>query len=653
MVETTTNATSSRPTVDGLSSGIESSKIIDAFIKAERSSTALIEKQKTLNNAKLEAVRSFNTKLLSAQLDLSSLKQSSTFSGRTATSSNTDAVSIVKSATSAAPGTYTLDVRQVAKFHQLSTAGQSSADATYNPGTISLQMGSGPATQLNFDSGGSLNDIATAINSADLGINATVINDGSSSPYRLMLKGEKTGVENTILVSGTGGFSSLLNSSNLTELSEPENAIVRIGSTLNFIDIEQASNVFSNVVPGVDFQARETATNVSITVQADTESAEKKITSFIESLNSSISYLKDNSSFDGATKAGGILIGQANLITGLNRLIQTMTGSVSGLPSSLNTLSAIGIRLDQNNGTFNVDKSLLNDKLKNDPNGVMKLFNSFGSSSNPAIQFSFLNEKTNVDSPFTVNITQPALQATLATTDLSASTTINNSNNTLTLSINNNPITVTLTNDTYTRDELAQHLQSVLNAAASSDADKVTVSLANNRLDVRSNFYGSTKTISISNASTALTALGISAQSVRGVNVAGTINGVEATGNGRVLSGAVGSASEGLSLSVTSVVPITGATITANKSMGQLLSESFSTLTDNASGTISGIDKALTTSISDQEARIKKADLLLDQRRARYTQEFLTMERLIQSFNSQGTAITNFIDALTNANSKK
>ena len=557
-------------------------------------------------------------------------------------------MTISKAGTSAIPGSYLVSIENVATAAQQSTAGQTSADAALPPGSVSLQLGSGPATQLNFSSGGSLNDIAAAINNAGIGVNASVVNDGTANPYRLVLRGEKTGLENNLLVTSTAGLNSLL--SNMTELSAPTNAKVKIGNDAHFIEVEQASNTFSSVVPGVDFVAVKPSANVNITVSADTAVAKTAITKFVDSLNTAVTYLKTNATYDPVAKSGGVLMGQSSMISGLNRLMSTVTGSVAGRPSSLNALSAIGIRLDQATGTLSVDKTTLEQKLSSDPDGVMHLFNNSGTSTNPAVQFSFLNEKTQVGGAFAVNITQAPLQAVVASTAISGTTIIDSNNNSLSLTINNHPIRVTLTNKSYTRDELAQHVNALINAAVSSQGDNVTVSVTGNRLDLRTNQYGRTQSIEVNSLSTALTTLGFSDAAVIGTDVAGTINGVAGTGNGKVLNGAAGSAAEGLSLTVTSAVPVSGVSVTVNKGMAQLVSERFGSLTNNTFGSVASADKTLSGNIDTATKSITKADALLSLRRQRLSNQFLAMEKLIAGFKSQGDAMTSFVNGLTKNN---
>jgi flagellar hook-associated protein 2 len=646
----TTNSTtgasaSTRPKVSGLVSGINSSDIIDAFINAERAGARLMENNKKLNEARQEAVRTFNTRMLSAQLDLGNLKRASTFQSRTTTSSATDKLSITTTGTTAVPGIYTLDVVAVARAHQLSTVGQASATSSYAAGTLSLQLGDAPATAITFSAGGSLNDIATAINNSDAGISASVINDGSGSPYRLVLKGSKTGSTNDILASGTGGLSGLF--TGMTTLTAASDAQVRIGSGPGAITITQASNTYTDVVPGVTFEARSEANDITLTVAAGTQATKDAITKFVESFNSAAQYLKANTGFDATTKTAGVLISQSNLVNDFSKVTRALTGTIPGAQAPYNNLAALGITINRTNGTLDIDQAKLDQVLANNAEGVRKLFMNTGISSEPSVQFSNLTEKTRLNGPFTVNITQPALQAVLSSSSLAASTVITDTNNTLDLTVNGRAVSLTLTNGTYTRSALAEHLQSSFSAVLNQTNEKLTVSLVGNQLDIRSDRYGSTQNIQVKASSTAKDALGLLAQNVSGTNVAGTINGVAGTGNGRLLNGASGSPADGLSLNVTATVPVSGVTLTASKGIGQLLGERFSAMTDNSIGSISAIDKTLSKNISEATKQITKADALLEKRRERYERQFQSMERMIAQFNSQGTAMTNFVNALT------
>jgi flagellar hook-associated protein 2 len=633
--------------VSGLISGIDSTSIINALVAADGASTQVIKSQQAIQQAKLDALHSFNTKVLSAQLDLDSLKRQSTFQARKATSSSDSALSATSASSSAVPGTYTLDVVKVAQAHQLATAGSASATAPIGTGTVSIQVGSAPATTLDFSAGGSLNDVATAINNANLGAIASVVNDGTGTPYRLVLQSTQTGTANTVLVNGTGDFNALFSS--MSTLTAPSDAKVRIGGATG-ITITQASNTFTDVVPGVSLVAKSEQNGVSITVASDSTDAQAKLTTFVNDLNTAITYFNQNSAYDPTTKQGGVLIAESSLRSQLSSIQRALTSAIPG-QSSYNNLSAIGITIDQKDGTFAIDNAKLTAAMNADPNSIMRLFTNTGTSSNSAVQFSFLSAQTKVDQPFTVNVTQAASQAVVGTTgDLADSTVIDGSNDQLALTINGSGVNLTLTHGTYSRSQIAQLLQTSINAAAPGQNQQVTVSLNGNRLDLRSTLYGSGHSLQVTSTGSAA-ALGLSTITATGTDVAGTIDGVAATGNGQVLKGAASTPADGLSLLVTATVPVSGVTVTAHKGVAQQASDIFSRLTDSSSGSLATKEASLTTNINDLDGQVTKQNKILDARRQYYQTQFTAMEKLIAQFQGQGTYITQLTNALTKSSS--
>ncbi|MEK6685709.1 MAG: flagellar filament capping protein FliD, partial [Pseudomonadota bacterium] len=101
---------------------------------------------------------------------------------------------------------------------------------------------------------------------------------------------------------------------------------------------------------------------------------------------------------------------------------------------------------------------------------------------------------------------------------------------------------VTLAAGTYTAASLAAEIQSRINGASafSSAGIKVTLSESAGVLTITSNQYGSASTVSITGGNGKSGLFGTPVETA-GVNVAGTINGVTATGSGQTLTGAAGS----------------------------------------------------------------------------------------------------------------
>ncbi len=190
--------------VQGLTSGIKSADIIDALINAARGSTALVEKRQKVFQDRQTSLRALNTTLLNAQLDASALKSPTTFASRTASSSNT-AVLNATASTTAIPGSYSVIVDRKAAAQQLATGGFASTTASLGTGTVNLQVGNGAVSTITLTSANSsLDGLAAAINAAGNGITASVVSDGSASPYRLILSGRDSGAGNNITVDASG-----------------------------------------------------------------------------------------------------------------------------------------------------------------------------------------------------------------------------------------------------------------------------------------------------------------------------------------------------------------------------------------------------------------------------------------------------------------
>jgi flagellar hook-associated protein 2 len=645
------------PTVSGLTSGINSAAIINALVAANAASDDVVEGEELTKKEQLASLTQYNTLMLSAQLDLSALQTPSTFQDWQATSSNTTAISTASAGGTAVPGTYELNVLQVAQAEQLATAGQSSETSSLGTGTVQIQVGNGPVNSLDFSAGGSLNDIATAINNANVGVIASVVNDGSSSPYRLVLQSSSTGAANTILAQGSGGLSSLF--TGMTTLTNAADAQISIGgssSGTSAITLDQASNTFTNVIPGVSITAQQQANNITVNVASNPTSAVTAITNFVNDYNSALTFFNQESAYNASTGVGGPLISDSDLRANLNSITEALTGAVPGLPSSLNNLSALGITINESDGTLDIDQSTLSAAVSANPNQVMQMFNNGATSTNNAVQFANLTDDTDVSKPFTVNITQAATQAVVGSTGpVAASTTIDDTDNALDMTINGQSVAVTLTNGTYTAAQLAQQVQTAVNAQVPDTGDDIAVSVGTNgALDLRSSYYGSNQTIQVLPSSTAASALGLSTSEAQGTDVEGTIDGVAATGQGQLLNGATGTAAAGLTLQVTASVPVSGVTVTPYKGLAEQANELFNQVTDNTTGMLSTEETAVNTSITDLSDQVTQQNASLVAQRVMYEQEFTEMETLISSYQSQGnylTQLTNTEDASSSSSS--
>ena len=188
--------------IDGLMSGLDTGALIDAIMAVERRSVTLLEARQARVNVQLEAFRALNTKLLAFQTAAQALSGSSAFRAR-AVSVSDESILTATAASGAATGTCAVTVQALARAHQIASQGYADTDtATLGTGTLQIQIGDGETTTIDVTSANNtLAGLRDAINAADAGVTATIINDGSDAfSYRLVLTADATGLDNAISI---------------------------------------------------------------------------------------------------------------------------------------------------------------------------------------------------------------------------------------------------------------------------------------------------------------------------------------------------------------------------------------------------------------------------------------------------------------------
>ncbi len=733
--------------IQGLASGYKTDELINAIMDAERGAARLLEGKKKLYDGRLEAVRTFNVRTLSAKLDLIALRRSSTFATRSVESSAATTVTATASSRVAA-GSYQVTVDQLAQAHQVVTTGFASASASIGIGAVTLRLGAGPLTTLDIDaSESSLAGLAAAINASDAQVSAQVINDGSATPYRLALTAKNTGAANVIsfnadglaggdsallqrvtttgtggaytgAVSASGAFTGIdgppeyririvdavptavgaasfefskdggttwsapqttsatpvtlgdgvsvaFSAGGLLDLNDTfslrplkqavtaQDAKVRFGGS-GSLTISSATNTVTDIIPGLTLNLKaQSATTATLTISDDPKPAKDAIAKFVTSFNSAARYLNDNTGYDAVEKSAGVLQSQSSLRRGMNDLVRGLTSSVAGLPSSMSALSAIGISLDAK-GLLVINDEVLEAKLTSDLPGVAALFTNSATSSNTGVEFIALNGKTRIGNAFDVRVTQAAARATLtAGSTLAGTTTIGAGNNTFTVKANGAEVGLTLASGDYTPQQLADHVAALIAAKKELKDASITASLDAGKLVLQGSRYGSSQSITAVSG-TALASLGLTAAATAsGKDVQGTIDGVAVAGQGQALDGKVGTAAEGMTLLVTLTAAQVAAgnnraSVAPRKGIAQRADEAVAALTNAKGGIATSYEDNLVEQIGHFTASVKKIDEQLSLRRARYEAQFLQMEKLMQSFQSQGNFLTSQIGGFEN-----
>jgi flagellar hook-associated protein 2 len=310
--------------------------------------------------------------------------------GYSAVASDTSVFSATATSTAVA-GTYSLAVDHLAQAQTLVASGQASATTPISTvaSTVTVKIG-GISTDIAIAAGATLQDISTAINTSNLGVTATLVNDGSSTPYRLAISSNSTGLSNAIssITIKTGGDASLnsLLAYNPTENAPaapvlPATALAQAVAaldaslTVNGIPITSASNTVAGAIQGVTLTlANPTTTPATLTVARDTGAISTAASGFVGAYNALTSQLKSLSAYGTtATAAAPVLSGDGTVRMMLDQLHGIfMTGASGG---TLTSLAQVGITT-QLDGTLKVDNAQLNSAMTNNFSDVVNLFSS-------------------------------------------------------------------------------------------------------------------------------------------------------------------------------------------------------------------------------------------------------------------------------------
>jgi flagellar hook-associated protein 2 len=197
--------------IAGLSTGFDWRTMIDELISIEHRRVDIVEDKKSTYESKLSEWQSFNSTLLSLKTTAEDLKDPKDFylytSAMVTDSSTVDGEDLLSVSTDsdASPGSYTIQVTNLAKAQKLSS----------NPfASLSEELGNSYAGDIiingkviSIDSSDTLSDVANRINNANsgtstTGVTASIVNYVTND-YRLLLTSDDTGSEGISLLNGS------------------------------------------------------------------------------------------------------------------------------------------------------------------------------------------------------------------------------------------------------------------------------------------------------------------------------------------------------------------------------------------------------------------------------------------------------------------
>ena len=662
-------------TATGVGSGLDIESLVTKLMQAERlpKEQRLLARETDVTNS-ISGLASLKGALSELQTSLAGVNSLSTFEQRNVTSDQSSAVTAV--ATKAATlGGYSVTTSALASSQSLAIrANFSTLSETVGTGSLTFTFGTtgytsnannaldtydsfvakaGVASKsITIDSNNnSLSGVRDAINDANFGVTAAIVNNGSG--YQLLISSDSTGAENSlqISVSDTGdgnasdgnglsrlAFYSTAGTNNVYHTVAGTNAAY----TINGLSLSSASNTVTDVVDGLTLNLKTTTTSpANISVTDNTSGVKAAITTFVEGYNKYVDTLDKLTGYDFATKKGGQLQGDFSALSTANRLRSALGAAADGFSGTYTRLAEIGVSVDSL-GKLAVDDTKLSSALADNFDDVTAVLTRFAAPSTGSGITSVSATSAVAVGTYSVAIASMATSGSKISSNLSAPITISSSNDTFKLTIDGvESGSIALTQQAYASlSALATEIQTRINADATlrEGGKAATVTVVGSALKISSNSVGSSSTIKLANGSgdSTLTTLGFdSTVSSNGADLSGTINGVAGVASGNILSGAVGSDTVGLSMAITST---SGGLITVSSGVADQLDALLTGMLEDDSGLSSRIT-SLQSRITEIEEERAKLEVRLDATEARFRRQFNALDSLVNQLQSTGSFV--------------
>jgi len=362
----------------GLGSGLDIESMVSQLMSIERRPITQLGVREASFQSKLSAFGQLKSALSTLQTAANGLKDASKFAATKATA-GADAGFTATSTASAAAGTFAIEVGQLATTQRVASNATTQfvpADGSSTPRTLEIEFGnlkdgaftgSGDTKTLEFK-GSTLEDLRDAINKGELGVKASIVDNGNAK--QLVIAGNDSGASKAFRIGGDVGLqydpAAPAGDPSVENIQAAQNAKLKVDG----INIERGSNTVSDVLDGVTLTLNK-AGNSTLTVTQDTSPARTAIDAFVKAYNDATNTIKSLTNYDAASKRASALTGDTTARSAETALRNAVGGFFG--EGGKTRLSDLGISV-QKGGGLAVDSSKLDAALKDPTRNVTAFF---------------------------------------------------------------------------------------------------------------------------------------------------------------------------------------------------------------------------------------------------------------------------------------
>lgn len=395
-------------TAPGLGSGLDINGLVSQLMALEQRPALALDRKEASFQAQLTAFGTLKGALAALQSAAAQLATPDKFAGRKAIVADSSLVSVAATS-SAAVGSYSVEVQHLAQSQKLKSAAFADASAVVGEGTVTIAFGryETAGADINFvanpdkpaqavtipATATTLADIRDAINNAGLDVSATLVNDGGGS--RLVLTSSDTGLDNALRImvndadgnhADNAGLSRLAydatvtggvpGTQNLSEAVAAKDAVV----ILDGITITRSGNTIAEAADGLTFTLLKEAAGETtvLTVSQDKPAVSAALQSFVNAYNGLARTIKNVAGYDAATQRGGPLLGDSAVRSIESQVRNILFASVPTGTAGFGRLTDVGVSF-QTDGTLALDTSKLESALSASAGAVASLFSTANS----------------------------------------------------------------------------------------------------------------------------------------------------------------------------------------------------------------------------------------------------------------------------------
>ena len=346
--------------IDGLSSGLDTTSLINSLMAVEAAPQSLIKNKAAMVQTRISALQGLNSAAADLATKAGKLADPKSLELYSASSSSAKVSTTVGAG--AKPGAVDFSVSQLAQT-QVSVS-KNLAAWPYTTMTITSESGQ-PVTVTPLTS--SLDDVVSAVNLSGAGVVASKVSVGGGE-YRLQFASSKTGVASGFTITDPDS------AVGLTKVQPAQDAQIKLwaGSAAE-VTLNSATNTFSELLPGVAATVSEvSAAPTRVTVARDSAQISKAASDLIGSVNGVLAQISTKSTVVSSTDASGKPITSGGVFTGDSTIRQVNAAilAAASQPVGGKSPAEFGITLTKT-GTMEFDATKFGDALAKDAAGTM------------------------------------------------------------------------------------------------------------------------------------------------------------------------------------------------------------------------------------------------------------------------------------------